>query len=157
MRIDGRTAFADAVRRVLVEAAERGWPELRFGDADFADWPLDDAAVLEALATWSRPHRRLIVLASHYDEVPRRHPRWTAWQRVWSHVVSCRQAAPEVRAGDIPVLLLAPGECVLRLLDRTRQRGVVATARTDVARARLEFDALLQHSTEAFAPTTLGI
>lgn len=156
-RIDGRVAFRDAVRGVLAEAAARGWRELRFCDADFAGWPLDDAAVLAALGAWLGPRRRLVVLAARYDEVARRHPRWTAWRGVWSHVVACRQVADGVPAADVPTLLLAPGECALRLLDGVRHRGVVTTLRTEVAAACVESDALLQHSFEAFGPTTLGI
>ncbi len=155
--IDGPVGFRAAVRRVLAEAAARGWRELRWCDADFAEWPLDDAAVLADLAAWLRPPRRLVLLASNYDQVARRHPRWTAWRRVWSHAVSCRQTADEVPAADVPTLLVASDACVLRLSDRLRCRGVVSTLPTDVAGARIEFDALLQHSGEAFGPTTLGI
>jgi hypothetical protein len=155
--IDGRAAFHAALRRVLAEAADKGWRELSFCDPDFSDWPLDDESVLAGLSTWLRPHCRLTLLASHYDELARRHPRWTAWRRVWSHAVACRQIADEVPAGDVVTLLLVPGQCVIRLLDRVRYRGVVSVAQTDIARARLEFDALLQHSTDAFGPTTLGL
>lgn len=156
-RIDGRASFRDAVRGVLVEAAARGWRELRFCDPDFAGWPLDDAVVLAALDAWLGPQRRLVVLAARYDEVARRHPRWTAWRGIRTHVVTCRQVADGVPAADVPTLLLAPGECALRLLDRVRHRGVVTTLGTETAAARIDFDALLQHSFEAFGPTTLGI
>lgn len=153
----GRSAFHDALRRLLAEAARRGTRELLGSDGDFADWPLDDAGVLAALAAWVRPQRRLVLLASHYDEVPRRFPRWVAWRRVWAHAVACRQADAEIPADDVPVLLIAPGIGAVRLLDRVRHRGVASTAAVDVVRARSDFDAVSQRSSEAFGATTLGL
>jgi hypothetical protein len=155
--IDGRAAFHDAVRRVLAEAARNGWRELYFCDRDFAGWPLDDAGVLANLSAWLRPHRRLALLASHYDELARRHPRWVAWRRARSHAVACRQADAEIPAADIPTLLFAPDKCVVHLFDPMRCRGVISTAGIDVASARSAFDAISQRSTDAFGPTTLGL
>lgn len=156
MPFAGRTAFHDAVRRLLADAARLGWRELCWCDPDFADWPLDDAAVLASLSAWLRPYRRLTVVAAGYDDIVRRHPRWVAWRRLWSHSVVCRQADDDI-AADLPTLLVAPGAAALRLLDRARHRGTVSTAGPDVAQTKIEFVSFLRHSADAFGATTLGL
>ena len=73
--IDGRSAFTDALRLALSQAARERARELCFVDADFEAWPLEDPAVLNALAAWARlPKRRLLVIACRFDDVPRRFP-----------------------------------------------------------------------------------
>jgi len=153
----GRTAFHDALCRLFAEAARQGARELLCSDTDFADWPLDDGRLLASLSAWARPQRRLLLLAARYDEVARRHPRWLAWRRTWTHCVSCRQVDDDFAAAGVPTLLIVPGSGTVRLLDRIRQRGVVSRAAGDVAHARNEFDAISQRSGETFGATTLGL
>lgn len=152
----GRPAFRDAVRRLLAEAAQSGWRELSWCDPDFADWPLDDAAVLASLSTWLRPHRRLTVVGAGYDDIVRRHPRWVAWRRLWSHGVVCRQADDDI-AADLPTLLVAPSGRALRLLDQASHRGFVTSAKPDVAQLQNDFVAVSRRSVDAFGATMLGL
>ena len=109
---------SSALRGLLDEAARSGWNELHCMDADFAHWPLGEAEVLASLSAWVRPHRRLTLLACGYDKLARRHPRWVAWRRLWSHAVVCRQIEAEIAAADVPTLFIAPGGRMLRLLER---------------------------------------
>ncbi len=153
----GRIAFQQRVRGLLAEAARSGWNELHCMDADFAHWPLGEAEVLASLSAWVRPHRRLTLLACGYDELARRHPRWVAWRRLWSHAVVCRQIEAEIAAADVPTLFVAPGGRMLRLLEGVHWRGTTSSAATDIARASDAFDAISQRSAEAFGPTTLGL
>lgn len=155
-RISGRADFQDAVRTALDEAGAAGWPELWLCDPDFAHWPLNDARVIDALTRWAGAHRRLRLLALDYDGVLRRHPRFVRWRTAWSHLVEARALA-DLQPLDVPVLLLAPGACSLRLFDPLRFQGRVSRAGADAASDGELIDAISQRSSPAFAPTTLGL
>ena len=45
-RFSGRTEFQQLVRDALAAAAREGWPELILSDANFADWPLGERAMV---------------------------------------------------------------------------------------------------------------
>jgi hypothetical protein len=156
--IDGRLAFDAALRQALAEVADRGCRELWLCAADYADWPIGERALVALFERWAYSHRRLVMLACHYDEVARRHPRWVTWRRQWSHIVDCRELPPEVEAAHCPTLLVAPGVCTLRLFDPLRCRGKLSwgdgvSSRDALATA----DALLQRSEPGFPVTTLGL
>lgn len=51
-RHEGRLAFADLVRQSIAVADAQGWREWWWCDADFADWPLGERAVIESLERW---------------------------------------------------------------------------------------------------------
>lgn len=156
-RIDGRVAFQHAVREALAECARRGDPELVLCDADFSQWPLGERDVMAAFDAWAQSRRRLTVLASSYDDVVRRHPRWVAWRRTWAHIVECRALSPG-EAGPCPTLLLVPtGPLTLRLHDTERYRGTWSTEPRDATEARELLDALHPHTVESFGATTLGL
>lgn len=155
-RIDGRQAFQDAVRESLAEAAAAGWRELWLCDPDFANWPLGERSVIDSLTRWAGGHRRLTLLALHYDELARRHARWAQWRRQWGHVAHCR-ALDETQANDVPVMLFAPGALTLRLFDPVRYLGTLSRDAADGASAREQIDAISQRSTEAFPSTTVGL
>jgi hypothetical protein len=154
--ITSRSEFHDAVRRALADAAEQGSRELWLCDSDFADWPLSELSVVETLARWAKSHRHMHLLASHYDEFPRKHARWNAWRRTWSHIVSCRANA-ELEAGQMPTMLLVPGLVTVRLVDPIRYRGSASRKPADAIDAREQLDAVLQRSEEAFPVTSLGL
>ena len=78
------------------------------------------------------------------------------WRRQWAHVVHCR-ALQELQAGDVPVMLHAPGALTLRLFDPLRYRGTLSRDAADGVRAREEIDAISQRSIEAFPATTIGL
>ena len=76
-------------------------------DTDFADWPLDDPALLQRLTDWLRlPQRQLVLLASDYDDLRRRRARFVACYRLWSHAISAFGPA-EDDVAQLPCLLLA--------------------------------------------------
>ena len=79
--IDGRRSFEDAVRAALAEAAAAGWRELYWCDVDFANWPIGERAVVESLEQWVGSHRRLTLVALHYDALVKQHPRWVRWRK----------------------------------------------------------------------------
>lgn len=154
--VNSRGEFHAALRSALQEIAALGCREVFISDLDFADWPLSDTEVLASLTQWAQRHRKLTVLAQHFDEVVRRHARWVEWRRLWSHIVECR-ANTELEAGQLPTLLLAPGVLALRLVDPLRHRGSFSHEAADLVRSRESLDAVLQRSVETFPVTTLGL
>jgi len=151
-----RLDFQEALRAAVMECARIGSRELWMCDEDFADWPLNDGALINALTQWAMPHRKLTVLARDYDEVVRRHPRWVEWRRTWSHVVECR-AQEEAENRELPTLLLAPSLVCVRLFDRIHFRGSVSRDTADILRNRELIDAVSQRSVESFPASTLGL
>lgn len=154
--IDTRSGFHDALRAALAQAARVGCRELFIIDDDFADWPLNERAVVEHLTQWAASHRRFVAIARNFDEVARRHARWVEWRRTWAHVVHCR-TNNELEAGQMPSILLAPGLTSVRLFDTLRYRGVATDDPADALHWREDIDAVLQRSEEAFPATTLGL
>jgi len=155
-RIAGRNEFLSAVRAALAEAAAEGWRDFWLCDPDFASWPLGEPGVIDSLTQWAGGERRLTMLALHYDEVLRCHPRWVKWRRQWAHRVQCR-ALQELQADDVPVILHATGALTLQLLNPPRYRGTISRQAADGVRARELIDAISQRSTETFPATTLGL
>jgi hypothetical protein len=153
--IDGRSAFNDAVREALAQAVRGSERDLYFCDVDFEPWPLADPDVLAALDAWARlPQRRLVMVASTFDALPRRFARFTAWRRNWAHVVQGH--VTDVEPSQVPTLLLA-GASSLTLSDRLRWRGHRLDGDKDVADWREVLDVLLQRSEPGFGANTLGL
>lgn len=151
-----RLEFHDAVRAAFADAAAQGCREVLLCDDDFADWPLNERELIEHLTHWAGAHRKLTLLARSFDEVARRHARWVAWRRTWSHVVECR-ANNELEAGQMPTLVLMPGLLSLCLVDKIHYRGSVSRQVADAVRAREQFDAVFQRSEDSFPVSKLGL
>lgn len=151
-----RGEFHEAVRQALAEAARAGCRELMLCDVDFSDWPIGERAVVESLTQWAYAHRRLTMIATHFDEVPRRHARFAEWRRTYAHVVDCR-SNDELEPAQMPTMLLAPGLIGLRLVDPVRYRGSVTRDSADLLLWRESLDAVLQRSAPDFPATNLGL
>ena len=154
--IESRSGFHAAVRALFAEAATVGCREIVIADRDFADWPLGEPEVIASLTAWAIAHRRLTVLATGFDEMLRRHARWVAWRRTYSHVVDCR-VNEELEQGGMPTLLLARGLVGLRVSDPDHYRGRVSRDGGDLLRWGELVDAVAQRSVESFPATTLGL
>lgn len=152
-----RKLFRDLVVKAVVGASVEGRRELCWVDPDFADWPLDDPALLDALTRWARqPERRFLMLACQYDEVVRRHPRFTQWRRTWAHRIECR-SAPEVSRSEMPTLLMAGDLYSLQLLDRHHWHGRWLDDESDLKSWREVVEAILQRSDGDFPAHPLGL
>ena len=154
--ITSRKTFHEALYRAFAEAAAVGCRELWLCDANFADWPLGERAVVGHLGQWAGSQRRLTLLATTFDEVGQRHPRWVEWRRQWSHVVHCRTNT-DLEAAQMPSLLLAPGLMSVRLSDTVHWRGRWSREVADEVPCRELVDAVLQRSEEAFPTTVTGL
>ena len=154
-RFSGRTEFAGLIRQAVAAAAAQGWREMTWCDPDFADWPLGERAVAQALNNWAGGGRKLILLAEHYDAVLKHHARFVSWRRTWSHAVECRKSGA-VSAGRLPSVLCSPG-WTLERLDIAHCTGV---ASTDKARRAALVESLSGHfstSSSGFPATVLGL
>jgi hypothetical protein len=156
VHIGSRAEFLSAARDAFGRAIDAGAREIVMVDPTFADWPLNEPAVIESLGRWIDSQRSLTVLAYSFEEMARQQLRFVAWRRQWSHVVHCR-SDPEFEAEQLPSMLLVPGVTSIRLLDRLRFRGVLSDRAVDLTECRETIDALLQRSVEAFPATTLGL
>jgi len=154
--ITSRAEFLDAVRASFALAAHEGAREILLVDADFADWPLNERAVIDSLAAWVDSRRSLMLFGHSFDEIARRHPRFVEWRRQWAHAVRCRND-PELEAAQLPTILLAPGVTCVRIVDRVPHRGTASNRAVDMAECQEAIDALLQRSVEAFPVTALGL
>lgn len=156
-RLDSRAAFADAVRWMVADATSRGVRRITCVDPDFAEWPLDDATVLRQLTDWfKRPQRQLVLLAAHYDAMPRRHPRFVAWRADWAHTMAS-WAPPEGERVDLPSAMFDDEQTSLELFDPVRWRGQVQRDARATHELRERIDALLQRSVPAFPVNSLGL
>ena len=154
--ITSRAEFHAALRHAFETLATQGAREVWLCDEDFADWPLGERATVELLTQWAASSRRLTLVARHFDEVARRHARWVAWRRVWSHIVSCRTNT-ELATGEFPTVLLGLGTVSVRLADNVHHRGRLSHEKADELRCKEQIDAVLQRSEEAFPATTTGL
>ena len=154
--ITSRKAFQDALYLGFADAATVGCRELWLCDTNFADWPLGERAVVEQLSRWAGSKRRLTLLATTFDDLVHRHPRWVEWRRQWSHVVHCRTNT-NFETGQMPTLLLAPGLMSVRLSDSVHWRGRWSREAADELPCRESIDAVLQRSEEAFPVTVTGL
>lgn len=154
--ITSRSEFHDALRLAFSIAAAAGAREIWLCDQDFADWPLGERSVVDELTRWAHSRRRLTLLAHTFDEVSRRHGRWTEWRRQWAHVVECR-TNQEIEAAQMPTICLVAEHCSVRLSDTVRYRGLASQEPADALVCREAIDAVLQRSVETFPATTLGL
>lgn len=154
--ITSRKAFQDALYLGFADAATVGCRELWLCDTNFADWPLGERAVVEQLSRWAGSQRRLTLLATTFDDLVHRHPRWVEWRRQWSQVVHCRTNT-DLKTSQMPTLLLAPGLMSVRLSDSVHWRGRWSREAADELPCRESIDAVLQRSEEAFPVTVTGL
>lgn len=154
-RFAGREAFAQTVRDALACAAREGWRELILSDPTFGDWPLHERTVVESLQAWARSGHRFLMLATRFDEVQRRQPRFVRWRQTWDHLIECRQCRG-VDPQDFPSALWSP----VWVMQRHDLPHSVFVCDSDAAR-RLALHQLLEEyrrsGTPGFASTTLGL
>lgn len=154
-RFEGRQAFISLVRHALQTAASEGWPSLVLSDTHFADWPLGERAVVDALSAWAGRGRHLRLLAQDFGSMRQLHPRFVQWRVTWAHLVEAH-ALTAASAGEVPSAIWSPGWTMERL-DPVRCVGVTTTdgARRVALRERL--DTVWLKGSPSLAPTTLGL
>ena len=152
-----RAEFQAAVRALTLSAQALGWRQMAWVSPDFADWPLDEPEVVDALGRWARvPGAQLTWIGLDFERVRRTMPRLTRWRQTFGHVISCR-SPQELPGPDMPTLLLAERRAALRMLDLDHLRGWVSHQGRDIQTAREEIDAILQRSEDTFSASILGL
>lgn len=154
-RFDGREDFRQLVRDALACAAREGWRDIILSDADFADWPLGERAVIESLQAWAGSGRHLKLLARSYAQLQRQHARFVQWRVTWSHVVA-PFACGNADALELPSAIWSPGW----VLERRDVERCVGWCGAEAERRLLLRESLagwLQQATPSFPATTLGL
>lgn len=154
-RFSGREAFDQLVRNAFAQAAREGWPEIILCDATFKDWPLCERSVVDSLHAWAASGRRLIMLATGYDEVIRSHARFVTWRKTWGHIIDCRicrVAAPL----DFPSAIWSRSWSMLRV-DTQRSIGTCGYDRERRVYVREILDEKIRKSSSGFPISTLGL
>ncbi|GHC80539.1 hypothetical protein GCM10007320_22290 [Pseudorhodoferax aquiterrae] len=154
-RFAGRAQFHQWLCAGLQAAARAGWAELILADADFADWPLGERAVVAELQAWARPGRRCTLLAGSYEELRRRHARFVQWRMQWDHLISCR-ACRAMDRQDFPSALWSP-HWSLRRLDTVHCTGWAGPEAARRVQTQELLAEALRRSTPAFAASVLGL
>lgn len=156
--LSGRDAWIAALRQALCAPAGHAPADgrLLLWSHDFSEWPLDEAAVLDALTLRLRaPGQQLVFIAHDYDALARRHPRLNRWRRDWSHRIEAW--TPTAPVEGEPAGLLLSGTHAVQLLDavhwRTRSFSHAPLLRAWWAQC----DASLQRCAPAWPATTLGL
>ena len=154
-RFSGRLEFGTLVRQALAMAAAQGWHEIIWCDPDFADWPLGERVVAQALNDWSSTGRKLTLLAANYDVMLSRHARFVTWRCAWSHLVECRKSSA-ASADSLPSVLWSP-VWMFERLDIQRSTGVASSdaARRIALKERL--NERLLNSSAGFGASVLGL
>lgn len=155
--LDSRAGFAAALHWGFERAVAQDARRIVCVDPDWADWPWDDVALQERLVAWlRRPQRRLVLVADCYDDVPRRHPRFTAWRRSWVHAIEAWSPS-DGYGGELPTLFLDDRGTVVHLVDRRHWRGDALVDERAAGLWRERVDALLQRCEPSFAASHLGL
>ena len=154
-RLQGRQVFVDTVRLAFEVAADQGWNHITLSDADFADWPLGERAVVDALNRWARRGRTLKMLARHYDQLRLLHPRFVQWRVTWSHLVeahACQGAA----GAELPSAICSP-VWTLERLDPLRNTLVASGDAERRVALQERLNECWLRSTPSFPASQLGL
>ena len=154
-RLQGRQVFVDTVRLAFEVAADQGWKHITLSDADFADWPLGERAVVDALNRWARRGRTLKMLARHYDQLRLLHPRFVQWRVTWAHLVEAH-ACLGAAGAELPSAIGSPVWTLERLDPLRNTLGASVDAERRVALQERVYECWLR-STPSFPASQLGL
>lgn len=156
--LDSRDACIDALRQTLLAlpASATGPQELIAWSADFADWPLSEPKVLDAITLWMRAGAyRLTLIARDFTQVERHQPRFTAWRKPWLHRIASWQLPDAAQLQDPAWLWSAP--LGVRWMDTLHWRGLNVHSRRELVQWRQEIDVVLQQCEAAWPFSPLGL
>ncbi len=150
--IEGWRAWRDALRAALSA------PDavMCLYSPDYAQWPIDDAVVVDGLSRWALSRRAPSVrmLARNFDVVQARSPRFVQWRVRFAHIVICRAIESGLTEPAEGILTGTRGLVSLRGARAWRATWVEGPA---LHAARTAFDAAWELSEPAFAPTIAGL
>jgi len=130
--------------------------QLLLVDTDFAAWPLDQPAVLAALAHWLRPAGRgLQLIATDFDAVARLHPRLARWRRDWAHRIAAWRPVDGLPPAGLRGLMAGP--VALQWLDAPDWRLRPITEAVHLRALHEQCADFLQRCEPSWPVTTLGL
>jgi len=154
--VSSRSEFIALARQLLTTLDGTAGRDVTLIDLDFSPWPLDDAAVVDALTRWIQlPGRRLHLIGARFDVIEREQGRFAAWRKPFSHAVQCLTPT-DLDPTDVPALLLLDAGC-LELLDRERWQARWTAERRALILQRERIDAIVQRCEAAWPVTVLGL
>ena len=154
-RHEGREAFGNLVRQVIASADQQAWREWWWCDDDFADWPLGERSVIDALNDWACRGRKIQFMAMDFDRLRELHPRLVQWRTTWSHIVEAH-ACRAVAGGELPSAIWSPG-WTLERLDSLRCTLVASVDARRRLALKERLDTCWAMGSPSFAATTLGL
>jgi hypothetical protein len=154
-RFEGRAAFEQVIRTAFARAAQEGWREIILSDATFVDWPLRERRVVESLQAWSTSGRRLVMLATGFDEVIRHHDRFVAWRKTWSHLIDCRLCRG-MSVADFPSAIWTR-DWYMHRLDPQRSNGVCSIDPLRGLQVKESLQERIRNSSPGFPASLLGL
>lgn len=157
-RFEGRKAFQEHLRELLLAASAGGCPDLVLCDPSFDDWPLGERALMDVWTRWASTHSngRCVLISASFDNFARQHPLWVAWRQSWSHRVQCLQPVDDL-VGSLPSWFFVRGRFLLERLDPIGHRGLLTSEAARLVSCQEGCDAITQRSLETFPATTLGL
>lgn len=156
-RFDGWLSFQDRLLAGMAVAAVQP-ADLIFCDVDFKHWPMGSVSMLDAFHQWvmASSVAQCRLMAAHFDEMPRRHPRWLAWRQPWGHRVKCLQMPEDVAQSVVPTFIVKD-QLGIRVIDSLTGAGLWTRDIGTVREWTLEVDVISQQCHEAMPSTTLGL
>ena len=158
VKFTGKQALSELLCECLIEACENEVNQLILSDGDFANWPLSEGTVIQALNAWSNSHsnRRVMdFVAGTYQVLIEQHDPWVLWRRRWSHRVRCWETNAEYSA--VPPGIFWSDRCVVVINQPEISSGFVARDRMRIVQVRTQLDEILRYAQPAFPATTLGL
>lgn len=154
-RLEGRQVFADLVRQAMACAAREGWTQIILSDPDFADWPLGERVVVEALQAWAGRGRHIQFMARDFAPLRQQHPRLVQWRVTWSHLVQAH-ACTHMVGTEVPSAIWSPGWTMERL-DVIRCTMVATQDPRRRVALKERLDTCWALGSPSFPATTLGL
>ena len=125
-------------------------------DRHFADWPLDDPAVLDSLSTWLRPGGRCLYLVGlDFETTARALPRFARWRRDWSHRIEVSRPADGLMPASLRGMVSSDG--AWQWLDAPDWRLRHITNLVQLRAIQEQLADFLQRCEPAWPATTLGL
>ena len=150
--VDGRLAWQQALRELLLDPGA----QLCMYSDDYAEWPLDESALVQGLARWALPRRRpcMRMLARDYSKLLAGNSRFVRWREEFSHVIECRELSPEIEAPPEGLWL---HERALVALPAQRERRALLQAGRDCQASLQMFEQAWDLAEPGFVPRALGL
>ena len=125
-------------------------------DRHFADWPLDETAVLNSLAAWLRSGGgRLVIVGLDFETTARALPRFARWRRDWSHRIEVLSPADGLLPAALRGMVVAG--VAWQWLDAPDWRLRQLTNPLQIRAVYEEVADFLQRCEPAWPATTLGL